>query len=327
MVTVVSTFSGVGGSSLGYKLAGCEVLASLEFVEEARICYRLNFPGTPIIEKDIRDVTGKEILDLIGLKKGELDILDGSPPCASFSMAGKREKSWGKVKAYSNTKQRVDDLFDEQIRLISEIMPKSIVLENVKGMTLGMAKELLTNYLKKLQKIGYNLNVEVLNSQYFETATSRERLIIIGIRKDLNKLPSHPRPFCKPITFGEATKHITVTEAEKDKLKVTSNRVLYYLNYTKQGENCSMYNQNLSYFSHRRASMIKPCPTITTTIDIYHPFENRTLSIKEIKAISSFPDDFKLVGSYAQQYERIGRAVPPNLMKHIALHLKKILDS
>lgn len=327
MLKVVSTFSGVGGSSLGYKLAGCKVLASLEFIEEARMCYRLNFPGTPIIEKDIRDVTGKEILDLIGLKKGELDILDGSPPCASFSMAGKREKLWGKVKSYSSTEQRVDDLFDEQIRLISEIMPKAIVLENVKGMTLGMAKELLTNYLKKLQKIGYNLNVEVLNARYFETATSRERLIIIGIRKDLNKLPSHPKPFCKPITFGEATKHITVTEAEKEKLKVTSKRVLYYLNYTKQGEQCSKYNQNQSYFSHRRASMTKPCPTITTSIDIYHPLENRTLTINEIKAISSFPDDFKIVGNYSQQYERIGRAVPPNLMKHIALHLKKIFES
>lgn len=327
MVNVVSTFSGVGGSSLGYKLAGCDVIASLEFIEEARICYRLNFPGTPIIEKDIRDVTGKEILDLIGLKKGELDILDGSPPCASFSISGKREKLWGKVKSYSSVKQRVDDLFDEQIRLISEIKPKVIVLENVKGMTFGLPKELLTNYLIKLQKIGYNLNVEVLNAQYYETATSRERLIIIGIRKDLNKIPSHPKPFCKPITFNEATKNIKVTQIEKDELKVTGKRVLYYLNYVKQGEKCCKYNKNSSYFSHRRASMTKPCPTITTSIDIYHPLENRTLSISELKAISSFPEDFKILGTYAQQYERIGRAVPPNLMKHIALHIVKILES
>jgi DNA (cytosine-5)-methyltransferase 1 len=327
MITVVSTFSGVGGSSLGYKLAGCKVLASLEFIEEARACYRLNFPDTPIIEKDIRDVTGKEILKLIGLKKGELDILDGSPPCASFSMFGKRENSWGKVKNYSTTQQRTDDLFNEQIRLVEEIMPKAVVIENVKGMTLGIAKDLLKNYMVKLQKLGYNLNIEILNSQYYETATSRERLIIIGIRKDLNKLPSHPTPFCKPTTFEQATKHIKLSNKEKEKLRVTSKKLLYYLNFTKQGEQMCKYHKTESYFSHRRASMTKPCPTITVSSDIYHPLENRTLSISECKAVSSFPDDFQIIGSYNQQYERIGRAVPPNLMKHIALNLVKILES
>jgi DNA (cytosine-5)-methyltransferase 1 len=332
MTTVVSTFSGVGGSSMGYKLAGCKVLASLEFIELARECYRLNFPNTPIIEKDIRNVSGKEILKLIGLKKGELDILDGSPPCASFSVAGKGTKLWGQVKQYSSTKQRTDDLFDEQIRLIDEIRPKACVIENVRGMTIGVAKSLLSNYINKLIKIGYDVNVELLDAKYFETATSRQRVFIIGIRKDLNKKASHPKPFSKPTTFGDAVKNIKIDEIERQYLLKKVNECelgrLPYVKQCKQGETLAKYNPKGNYFSTRRASMNKPLPTITTKfMDLVHPLENRTLTIDELKACSSFTPDFKITGSYMHKYERIGRAVPPNLMKHIANHIIQILKN
>ena len=331
MTTVVSTFSGVGGSSMGYKLAGAKVLASLEFIELARECYRLNFPNTPIIEKDIRDVSGKEILELIGLKKGELDILDGSPPCASFSVAGKGTKLWGQVKQYSSTMQRTDDLFDEQIRLIDEIRPKACVIENVRGMTIGIAKSLLSNYVNRLIKIGYDVNVELLDAKYFETATSRQRVFIIGIRKDLNKKASHPKPFSKPTTFAEAVKNIKIDEIERQYLFKKVNECelgrLPYVQQCKQGETLAKYNPKGNYFSTRRASMNKPLPTITTKfMDLVHPLENRTLTINELKACSSFSPSFKIVGSYMHQYERIGRAVPPNLMKHIAKHIMQILE-
>ena len=332
MVTVVSTFSGVGGSSMGYKLAGADVLASLEFIETARECYRLNFPNTPIIEKDIRNVSGKEILDLIGLKKGELDILDGSPPCASFSVAGKGAKLWGKVKPYSSTKQRVDDLFDEQIRLIGEIKPKACVIENVKGMTMGIAKEVLSNYVLKLQKLGYDVNVEVLDSRYFETATSRQRVFVIGIRKDLKKKASHPKPFSKQTTFSEAVKNIKIDKKERQKLLTHLNNPKLqryaYIRQCKQGETCQKYDPKGNYFTTRRAHMHRPMPTATTHfLDILHPLEHRPLTINELKACSSFPTNFKIIGTYTQQYERIGRAVPPNLMKHIAKHIIQILEN
>ena len=108
---VVSTFAGCGGSSLGYRMAGFRVLWANEFVDAARDVYALNArPGTIIDGRDIRNVTPEEILAATGLKVGELDLLDGSPPCASFSTAGKRSKGWGKVKQYSDTAQRSDDL-------------------------------------------------------------------------------------------------------------------------------------------------------------------------------------------------------------------------
>ena len=92
---VVSLFAGGGGSSTGYRLAGGEILAINEFIQAAQNAYERNYPNTHIFREDIRKLTGENILEQIGLKKGELDILDGSPPCASFSMAGKREKGWG----------------------------------------------------------------------------------------------------------------------------------------------------------------------------------------------------------------------------------------
>lgn len=98
---VVSTFSGGGGSCLGYRMAGFRVVYANEFVEEARRTYKANHPNSYLDGRDIRQVTGEDILSICGLKKGELDLFDGSPPCSAFSTAGAREKGWGRSKACS----------------------------------------------------------------------------------------------------------------------------------------------------------------------------------------------------------------------------------
>jgi len=98
LFNVISFFAGGGGSSLGYRMAGGKVLAINEFVESAQDTYRANWEDTKIYPSDIREIKGEDILRDLNLKRGELDILDGSPPCASFSMAGNREKDWGKEK-------------------------------------------------------------------------------------------------------------------------------------------------------------------------------------------------------------------------------------
>ena len=120
---VISTFAGGGGSSTGYRLAGGDVLAVNEFVEEARNTYRDNYPSTPILPDDIKELKGQDFLDLVGLKKGELVILDGSPPCSAFSVAGKLSHSkegkhsdgWGQTKEYSDgmVVENIEDLFFE----------------------------------------------------------------------------------------------------------------------------------------------------------------------------------------------------------------------
>ena len=143
LFSVVSMFAGGGGSSTGYRLAGGNVLAINEFVPMAQETYTANYPDTHIFKEDIRKLTGESILNKIGLNKGELDILDGSPPCASFSIAGAKEKMWGKVKKYSDTEQRTDDLFFEFARILNDIQPKVFVCENVAGITSGESANLL----------------------------------------------------------------------------------------------------------------------------------------------------------------------------------------
>jgi len=105
----VSFFAGIGGGCIGAKMAGVEMLAINEFIEEAQRVYKINFPDVKVVPDDIRMVSGEALLKSINLKKGELDLLMGSPPCSSFSTSGKREEGWGKEKAYSDKKQRTDD--------------------------------------------------------------------------------------------------------------------------------------------------------------------------------------------------------------------------
>lgn len=152
----ISTFSGCGGSSLGYKMAGFKVLWANEFIPAAQDTYRANHHGTILDIRDIREIKASEILSAINMKPGELDLFDGSPPCASFSTAGKRELGWGKVKAYSDTKQRTDDLFFEYSRLLKDLQPKVFVAENVSGLIKGTAKGYFLEILKELKNSGFN---------------------------------------------------------------------------------------------------------------------------------------------------------------------------
>jgi len=331
---VVSTFSGCGGSSLGYTLAGLKVVAANELVPAAVETYKANFPTTLLFDKDIRTITGKEILDNIGLKVGELDVLDGSPPCQSFSMSGLREEKWGEVRKYSDITQRTDDLFDEYIRLVSEIQPKVFVAENVAGMAMGGAKPYFAKTFRALEACGYHVSCRLLNAQYFGVPQHRPRLIWIGVRKDLNVLPSHPSRQTKPMTLGEALIGVVNTPqdiADSEYKKHYS--VIPLLNQMKPGESGDKYHPNGSYFSLRRLDFDKVCCTILqkdathTSCSAVHPIENRKLTIPELRRVCSFPDSFIFTGNYGKQWERMGRAVPPLFMKAIAEHIRyNILD-
>jgi DNA (cytosine-5)-methyltransferase 1 len=331
---VVSLFSGCGGSSSGYKLAGMNVVLANEFIEEAANTYEANHPGTIMLRDDIRTLTGKGILSKINMNVGELDLLDGSPPCASFSFIGKREKGWGKVKQYSDKKQRVDDLFHEYIRLLDEIKPKVFVAENVAAMAMGKAKEQFDIFLYEMRHRGYKVRCRLLNARFFNVAQNRPRLIFIGVRNDLNFTPTHPLPQYRAITLREALKDVVNTPEEIAQATYSKEGSVYpYLLKMKPGENGKKYSPTKGYYSLVRLRWDAPCNTIMqadakqTSSQVVHPEEHRRLTISEIKKVSSFPNDFILTGSYQQQWERIGRAVPPNMMKGIAEHVRYfILD-
>jgi DNA (cytosine-5)-methyltransferase 1 len=183
---VVSTFSGCGGSCLGFEMAGFEVLWASEFIPAAQETYMANHPGVPLSPQDIREVEPALILERLGLERGELDVLEGSPPCASFSTAGKGSKGWGEVRNYSDgVKQRTDDLFFEFARFVEGLYPKVFVAENVSGMTKGHAVGYGRVILKRLRECGYDVTSALLNAMWLGVPQMRERLIFIGIRGDI----------------------------------------------------------------------------------------------------------------------------------------------
>lgn len=336
LFNVISTFAGGGGSSTGYRLAGGKILCINEFIPAARDTYRANYPNTPILPEDIRELSGEDFLKASGIEKGELDILDGSPPCASFSSIGKREELWGKVKKYSDKEQRTDDLFNEFARILKELQPRVFIAENVKGLTLGNAMNLLGNgqldffgehkktFTYILEEAGYRVKYKVMNAKNFYVPQSRERLIIIGVREDLGIEPSFPPIKRKIFTLRDAIGDIVNTPEEIEEASFNKETELYkYILLIKQGEDASKYHPKGSYFNLCRLVYDNPSFTIIQSGNLrsIHPEENRGLTIREVKRVQSFPDDFILTGSYNKRWERVGRAVPPLMMKAIGEHI------
>lgn len=272
---VVSTFSGSGGSSLGYKFAGFRVRYACEFVPDAADVYSANFPDVIVDRRDIRDVDAADILSALSLKRGELDVLDGSPPCASFSSAGARQKLWNVEKKYSTArkKQRTDDLFEEYIRLVAGLYPKTFVAENVEGFIRGKAKGAFLKTIRALRDLGYIVRARLLDAADFDVPQKRPRIFLIGARADLGIVPDFPKPRPYRVPVASALRGLDI--------RIPDDLIVDRFSGSK-----------------------------------------RKLSIDEVKRIGSFPDDFILSGSYAKQWERIGRAVPPLFMRAVATALR-----
>ena len=333
---VASTFSGGGGSSLGYRMAGYEVVYANEFVEEAQKTYRSNCSAY-LDTRDIRDVKGSDILEIAGVEKGELDILDGSPPCCAFSTAGSRENGWGKQRDYSDgKKQRIDDLFFEYIRLLKDIQPKVFIAENVSGLVKGKAKGYFKLFIGAMQECGYRVKASLINAAYLGVPQARERIIFCGVRSDLNLDPSFPKPLGRMVPLREAFRGLEQDEAQRQWLLEDIKRYEVYKKLQeldrnpKKNVNYSNKTGKSQYFNLVRESMFKPCSTVVQmgglsncVASIMHPLEDRKFTIPELKRIMSVPDDFILTGTYAQQYERLGRMVPPLMMKAVAETVEK----
>jgi DNA (cytosine-5)-methyltransferase 1 len=320
----ISTFSGCGGSSLGYKMAGFRVLWANEFIPAAQDTYRANHPDAILNTKDIHHVTPQEILDAISMKTGDLDLFDGSPPCASFSTAGKRESGWGKVKQYSDTKQRTDDLFFEYIRLLEGLQPKVFVAENVSGLIKGTAKGYFLEILSGLKACGYNVTAKLLDAQWLGVPQQRQRIIFVGVRNDLGLMPAFPKPLSYRYSVRDAIPWILTGIGNIVEVETDISRFAIGI----EADNIAEGQQSKKYRSLVRSPIDGPSPTLTggtynqSIASVIHPTEKRRFSIAELKRICAFPDDFILTGSYSQQWERLGRAVPPVMMSYIAATIR-----
>jgi DNA (cytosine-5)-methyltransferase 1 len=351
LFNVLSTFAGGGGSSTGYRLAGAKILAINEFVPEAQNTYRENYPDTLIIPGDIKKLSGKDFLEKVNLKPGELDLLDGSPPCSAFSMAGSvshgkgntHADAFGKKKKYSDIEgvENVEDLFFEFLRVAQEIKPKVIIGENVEGLTMGEAKEYFHKIQNRFEDIGYLVVADVLNSSYYGVPQARKRTFFIAVREDvaekvginfMTMYQLYPEKNNEQTLLGEAINDVVNEDQEEinlllEKLSIETavgktlakmpknpDKVLTGMDYHDKGH----------HFNLKRCSLRKPSPTITAmgnfpgVAGTCHPLEDRKFTIKELKRIMSLPEDFKLTGKHQQQSERIGRMVPPLMMKALA---------
>jgi len=336
LFNVVFLFAGGGGSSTCYRLAGGKVLAINEFIPLAQEAYRKNYPDTHIFKEDVRELTGKKILDTLGLKKGELDILDGSPPCSAFSLAGIREKGWGKEKSYSQTTQRVDDLFYEYARILKEVQPRAFIAENVKGLTIGQPKNLLgsdqlglfgehkNTFYHTLTDCGYDVRYKVLNAMDYGVPQSRERIIFIGVRKDIGRRITYPLPFPYTVSVYEA-----INDLEPDVYKPLSATLERIWDDLRLGEPTLSYGERtgdkMGGTQRSKTFKDKPSRTITTTPEVFHYEQRRTLAINELKRICGFPDDYYVGDKFNPMWERLGRAVPPLMMKEVAIHVYNTL--
>jgi DNA (cytosine-5)-methyltransferase 1 len=204
-LTVASTFAGGGGSSTGYRMAGYKVVWANELTQSARDSYAANMaPGTILDGRDIRTVQAADILAATGLAAGELDVFDGSPPCVSFSTAGKREKGWGRVTTSHDATQRQDDLFYEYARLLQGLQPRAFIAENVSGLIKGTAKGYFLEILRALRACGYRVEAKLLDAQWLGVPQMRQRLIFQGIRADIDAMPAWPVPLAYRYTVRDA---------------------------------------------------------------------------------------------------------------------------
>jgi DNA (cytosine-5)-methyltransferase 1 len=291
-----STFSGAGGSCLGYRMAGFDVRWANEFIPAAADTYRLNHPGAILDTRDVREVKGSDILKSIGIGVGDLDLFDGSPPCASFSHIGIKEKGWKREKQYSDTTQRVDDLFFEYCRLVGEVLPKVFVAENVAGLARGISKGYFLRILKTLRGLGYQVEARILDAQWLGIPQRRPRLIFIGVRDDLGLQPAFPSPFPFKYTVADALPHIVKVKHGPDwrgSDRPAGTIVQSGLRTSLQG-------------------------TFSSDWVVDRDQNVRRWTIDEVRVLQGFPADFQLTGNQGRQWERMGRAVPPPMMCQIA---------
>ena len=305
-----SLFSGCGGGSLGLRMAGFDVLYANEFVESARKSYKLNSKLKPD-GRDIRTVKPAEILEACGVEKGELDLLEGSPPCSAFSKARVHERGksdFGKAKKYSDGKhQVVDDLFFEYTRLLKALQPKSFIAENVQGLTQGRNQGYYLDILKKLKSCGYNVKSAIIDPSWLGVPQRRLRLIFIGVRKDLDLEPQFPTPYSTLCTVKSCLPYVhQIKGAKKRFMSAASNP-----------------NPTITASDHSVTMTAEySAGGWIETLD----GEVRKYTIDELKVISGVPKDFRLHGTFNEQWERLGRIHSSLAVYHIAKKLKEVIS-
>ena len=316
----IDLFSGAGGLSCGLVMAGWTPIGSVEIMEQAVATYKYNFVDKKgfnenVESRDIRELdVKKHLYDSVAGKN--VDLIVGGFPCQGFSMAGNRI-----VTDKRNT------LYLDMLEIVNHLKPKVVVMENVPGLRSMLNGKVEEKIINDFEKIGYKINVTILNAADYYTPQTRRRVIFIGNR--IGKENLHPNPILTPdkyITTKEAISdlvnrkpdplfnHVPTTHSEEMQKKLMN---------VKEGE--SLY-KNYSD-SWKKCPWEKPSCTVKENhggVNI-HPKLPRVLTAREMARLQSFPDDFVFQGSKKWQLTQIGNAVPCYLGKAIGLSVEKML--
>lgn len=315
-LTFVDLFSGAGGITKGFELAGIEGICGLDWFEAAGKTYRRNF-SHPFVEGDIKsDEKKNEFYSVVKkqLKGRPLHIVAGGFPCQGFSMAGNRI---------------IDDprnsLYKELLEIVTTLKPEFVVCENVVGLRSMLKGKVEEMILEDFREAGYEMNVTVLRAADYGVPQKRDRVIFIGNR--INKKNYHPKPFLTPdnyITTGEAIKDLMEMQDDKEFNHIqTKHRPDMALRMMELEEGKSLYKGYSDAW--------KKCPWNEASCTIkenhggvnIHPKLPRVLTAREMARIQSFPDDFIFEGPKNKQLVQLGNAVPPLLAKAIGLAIRK----
>lgn len=322
---VMSTFACGGGSSLGYKLAGFDVVAVNEIDERVADVYLRNNQPEHKFLCSIRDLLEADLPpDLF-----DLDVLDGSPPCTPFSMAGNREEDWSKVKQFSEGQalQRLDDLFFAFIGVAKRLQPKVVVAENVAGLLMGKAKGYVREIFSAFQDAGYDVQAFKLNAALMGVAQARPRTFFIARRRDL-VLPRLVLDFQEPVISFRDVVNLVGVDSEPDDVTRLPQGVETKWRRTKVGKNldCLRNDGNAPIGrkngDRKRLAWNHPVSTLTTIDTMIHPVKPRYLTPAEWNCVSSFPTDFDWGDlSHSRRRWFMGMSVPPLMMQRVALAL------
>lgn len=292
---VVSLFSGAGGLDLGFTMAGHEIVWANDIYEDAVKTYRRNL-GDHIVCKDIALVDAADIPNC--------DIIIGGFPCQGFSVA--------------NVKRHVDDernvLYKQLIRIIEAKKPKFFLAENVKGLTNLAKGAVFQMILSDFRALGYQVDSRILNAADFGVPQTRQRVIIVGVRNDVDFTYDFPCPTHSKTGADGLPKWVSVSKALAGIPDPDQPNDLPNHEYSK-------YKLNFNgYLGHRQLDPEKPAPTVTARGDnkggvviLPHPNAERRMSCRELARIQSFPLDYEFYGNRSSVYRQIGNAVPPLL--------------
>lgn len=327
----IDLFCGAGGLSVGFDRAGFQNVFSVEFNPKFAKTYERNFPSHKLLIEDIRDISNERVKELIGDK--EIDIIIGGPPCQGFSIAGNIGRTF------------IDDernrLFKEFVRFVNEIKPKMFIMENVAAMATHLKGKTINAIVNAFEHagIGYKVKWKVLNTVNYEIAQERRRIVIVGVRADLNTEFEYPVHSQNIKTVKDVIDNLPKLASGENSNIPNHNamnhsaQMLKKMSYVKDGGDRYDIPKELRPKSgdvrkYIRYDSKKPSICITGDMrKVFHYEQNRALTCRELARIQSFPDSFVFEGTSIQIQQQIGNAVPPKLAYLLAKQVKEALEN